>query len=84
MQVEQLHDFVRKTAQRPRLEESRPCEATTNFETGHSSRMRENVVGFPTLQVQLGSRWKKFETGMYEFDAALACEHFVEAFAERM
>src|ERR1700687_2215658 len=48
------------------------------------SRMRKNILGVPALQVELRPRRQKFETGLRQFGAALAREHGIEPFAQRM
>src|ERR1700722_10953704 len=48
------------------------------------SRMRENILGVPALQIEPRPRRQKFETGLRQPEAALAGEHGIEALAQRM
>src|SRR5205823_4905665 len=52
---------------------------------GHArSRMRENILGVPALQIELGPRRQEFETGLRQPQTALARQHGIEAFAQTM
>jgi hypothetical protein len=44
-------------------------------------RVRENVLGLPALQIELGAGRQKLETGVRELDAPLARQHDIEALA---
>ena len=46
--------------------------------------MGENVLGVPALQVEPGPRGKEPETGLRQFQPALAREHAVEPVAQAM
>src|SRR5437016_125624 len=46
--------------------------------------MGENVLGFPALQIELGPRWQKIETGLRQWNTALAREHRIQSFARRL
>src|SRR5882757_1300125 len=44
--------------------------------------MRENVLGLPAAEVELGPGGEKFETGFCKLSAAFAHQHGIEAFAQ--
>ena len=48
------------------------------------SRMRKNVLGFPAGKIKFRPRRQKVETGLRKLGAALARQHRIQLFAQRM
>ena len=44
--------------------------------------MRENILGFPALQIEPRPGWQELETGLRQLAAALAQKHRVEPLAQ--
>src|SRR5262249_35859313 len=62
-----------------------PPHVNLDERTGSArSRMRKNVLGFPTGEIEFRPRRQKVEAGLRKLGAALARQHPIQLFAQRM